>query len=324
VYYPFLCIYKYQTFDIGEIQMACENLVSFPKDAAKESGASEICSFIDPFNELRQEIQSFVGLSESLPIEPDRIISQKLNVVDAIENLGGLERATDLLGVSVSKPSEFSKSRDKYKGYRRGKYKCTTVFTQALQEFADVCGHPGVMPNRIEMVREKRFDLLREIYWRGGWENAIRNTGLFKQYKTQDYVDHPEQLKLDLLNFMVDHGKHHFLPDREFFESNGEIYLARAITTIGETKVAKMCGLQFGERKESGYWYDFENLEKELRLFIIEHGIQGRAPKLSDLERHGKKYLLRPIRYFGGIREVANKMGLEGAWKHFDRSAEDD
>ena len=232
-----------------------------------------------------------------------------------LSNNGVVEIATHALNTSRSGSDRRSIGTRKSDGYNHDIYCDTAVFKAALEVFATKCGHPGIMPNRSEIVREHEWDLLREVYFRGGWDNTVHDTGLQKEFRTRDYVNDLGRLIKDLLQFVADHGNQPTMPDKETLESFGERYLARAIGVVGEIKVARMCGLELGKRKEPGYWYDFQNLERELNDFIQEHGIKGRSPKLSELERYGKKIFATPDQIFwrncGGFKADGIGRGLE-------------
>ena len=68
-------------------------------------------------------------------------------------------------------------------------------------------------------------------------------------------------------------------------------------------------------RRPRGYWEDFSNLEREILEYIQNHGTPGVIPKLSELEAAGLGNLLRPIRDYGGVVAVADRLKLAGAWK---------
>ena len=68
-------------------------------------------------------------------------------------------------------------------------------------------------------------------------------------------------------------------------------------------------------RRPYRYWEDFSNLEREILEYISSHGTPGVMPKLSELEAAGLGNLLRPIRDYGGVVAVADRLQLGGAWK---------
>lgn len=274
--------------------MSCDNQCAIPKEALKNNGASDIV-----------------------------LIAQPFDLSHAEEDLGGFDQPNELQPSNCIEPLQAVRSKKNALRYRHEKYRNTGVFKAALEEFARDCEHPGIMPSRFEMVNAHQWELLREVYWRGGWEIVIHDTGLQKPTHPLDYTKDQDALKADLLEFVATYGDHQTMPSRDLLKAHGKNRLANAIIKIGESRVAWFCGLIPLGRYPTGHWDDFSNLDHELREFICEHGVEGRAPKLSELERYGKKYLLRPIRNFGGIVEVAKKMDLEGAWKHHNREAEE-
>jgi hypothetical protein len=76
-------------------------------------------------------------------------------------------------------------------------------------------------------------------------------------------------------------------------------------------------------RKPNGYWDDFTNIEREIRAFIVEQGIDGVMPSVYELAGAGRSSLTRAIGRHGGIPAVAEQLGLiynrksVGDWSDF-------
>jgi hypothetical protein len=95
---------------------------------------------------------------------------------------------------------------------------------------------------------------------------------------------------------------------------NADSNLDQLAQSLGST------GLPIDQRKKAGYWNDFQNLADELLDFARMQGTPDVMPKLSELEEAGKAYLLRPIRNFGGMVVVADRLSMKDVWKHHRKS----
>lgn len=79
------------------------------------------------------------------------------------------------------------------------------------------------------------------------------------------------------------------------------------------------------KRKPASYWNDFANVERELRVFISRHSINGIMPTGTYLDSQGRSDLHRAIGIHGGFPSVAQLLKLErphalkptGYWSDF-------
>ena len=75
--------------------------------------------------------------------------------------------------------------------------------------------------------------------------------------------------------------------------------------------------------KPRGYWREWANVEAEIRLYIAEHDeCAGGMPATSQLRKNGLSSLADAIGRFGGVQEVAGRMGLacgkpKGYWQDY-------
>eukprot|EP00741_Cyanophora_paradoxa_P021774 tig00000241_g21017.t1 len=93
----------------------------------------------------------------------------------------------------------------------------------------------------------------------------------------------------------------------------------------GFSSVARRLGLP---TSVSEYWSDFENVEKELRIFMAQQSLK-KLPTKPQLLEAGRKDLVLAIQKHGGTMEVSKRMGFtsevreRGAWLlHRSRSLE--
>jgi hypothetical protein len=60
-----------------------------------------------------------------------------------------------------------------------------------------------------------------------------------------------------------------------------------------------------------GYWHEWANVDAEVRKYIAEHGNGWSGmPAMSQLRKHGLSSLEDAITQFGGVIEVAGRLGL--------------
>lgn len=93
----------------------------------------------------------------------------------------------------------------------------------------------------------------------------------------------------------------------------------------GFQTVAEKLKLSFNKRS-SGYWHDFSNVEHQLLTFIEHQGTRGVIPTKEDLTRAGESSLAVAIYMHGGFPAVAQKLRLRmsyerksrGYWKNPD------
>ena len=63
--------------------------------------------------------------------------------------------------------------------------------------------------------------------------------------------------------------------------------------------------------KPRGYWHEWANVDAEVRKYIAEHGNGWSGmPAMSQLRKHGLSSLEDAITQFGGVMEVAGRLGL--------------
>jgi hypothetical protein len=80
------------------------------------------------------------------------------------------------------------------------------------------------------------------------------------------------------------------------------------------------------QRKPKGYWDDFANVERELREFIAQYGVDGVMPTQKELAEKQRNDLVQGIGKHGGISAVARQLKLTslnvskpaGYWNDFN------
>jgi hypothetical protein len=78
--------------------------------------------------------------------------------------------------------------------------------------------------------------------------------------------------------------------------------------------------------KPRGYWHDFANVETEIKEYLGTDNIRGLdMPSTSQFRKNGLSSLADAIGRFGGVQEVASRLGLQcgkpkGYWQSYDNT----
>lgn len=134
--------------------------------------------------------------------------------------------------------------------------------------------------------------------------------------KPRGYWDDCANVERELRVFM-DLEKEHIIPTEQKLRGKGRGDLAGAIRKHGGfPAVAKRLRLEPSTlNKPEGYWSDFTNVEKELRVFILEHSIGNAMPTKRDLTAAGYSSLAKAISKHGGMAVVAEQLDLKASYK---------
>ncbi len=113
------------------------------------------------------------------------------------------------------------------------------------------------------------------------------------------------------------------MPTQGELNKAGYSNLAHAIHKDGGFRsVAEKLGLTY-VIKQSGYWQDFTNFERELLTFMEEKGIPGVMPTNEELRKANRNDIANAIRKHGGHQSVAEHLALTytrkrpNHWKDF-------
>lgn len=202
---------------------------------------------------------------------------------------------------------------------------------QALYDFIQTHGTPGVMPTSTELRQADRRDLDQAINRLGGYDQVAKQWSLTLKYsrKPGNYWKDFDHVKQELLAFISEYGTPGVMPIKAELLKAGRGDLANAIIKGhgGIEVVAERLGVQLPsyKRKKRGYWEDFDNVISELQNFIAEHGVPGVMPTQDDLAIVGLTSLTNAIDHHGGIYAVAERLGLhlsharhrDGYWDDF-------
>jgi|SRR5579859_6275693 len=125
----------------------------------------------------------------------------------------------------------------------------------------------------------------------------------------------------ELLAFIAEHGTPGIMPTAQALKEARHSTLVEAnMRHGGHYAVAQRLNLN-GKRVYHSpvYWQDFANIERELCVFLTERGTPTVMPTEREFHAAGRDDLLHGIWLNGGIRAVAERLGLSLA----DRSKPD-
>ncbi|MDE3090145.1 MAG: hypothetical protein KGJ80_12250, partial [Chloroflexota bacterium] len=193
-----------------------------------------------------------------------------------------------------------------------------------LRAFIVEHGAGGIMPNQGMLVNADRRDLIHAIRHNGGFSDVAERLGLElrRTRKFKGYWGDFANFEKELRAFITSHGTDGIMPSIPELQSAGRRDVARAVGQHGGfPAVAERLGLKrldnrrpmqkrMDPRKPSGYWDDFANVEKELRAFVTQHGIEGVMPTQSQLHTAERNDLNSAIGKHGGFWAVAKRLGL--------------
>lgn len=189
---------------------------------------------------------------------------------------------------------------------------------QALHQFNEERGMPGIMPTSGELQKAGRSDLASAVTNHGGFPTIAKQFGLTYMYKTKPdrYWEDFANVQQEILDFNQAQGISGRMPTTIELRDAGKHSLALAINAHGGfPAVAKRLGL-VAKTKPNGYWDDFANLELELLAFIQEQGTSGVMPTIKALEDAGRSNLVFAIHKHGKVATVRERLGLRTSPKH--------
>jgi SAM-dependent methyltransferase len=186
---------------------------------------------------------------------------------------------------------------------------------QELRSFIEEQGTSGIMPTAAQLEDAGYGNLLHGIAKHGGMAAIARRLGLqlSSTAKPSGYWNDFAHVEQELHQYIQEQGIPEVMPTQSELSKAGRQDLINAIrkTHGGFTAVAQRLGLQqrvFG--KQPGYWKDFANVERELRLWIANYGSPDMMSALQTLRQNGQTALASAIAQQGGFPAVAQRLGL--------------
>ena len=261
------------------------------------------------FANVERELLAFIaeyGEAGIIPTATELKKAHRSDLLAAIGKHGGIPSAANRLGL---------KQRNTYKP--DGYWDDFTNVHHELSAFIAEHGETGIMPTAIELEKAERSDLINAIRKHGGLPMVAKRLELKCTYKSIGYWSDFTNVERELRAFVVEHGTAGIMPTQLELAKANRKDLVHAIGKHGGLPiVAERLGLKRPDvAKPSSYWDDFTNVERELIAFIQEHGETGIMPTRSEMIKTKRNDLYHAIRKHGGISVVAERLGLERAYK---------
>lgn len=133
-------------------------------------------------------------------------------------------------------------------------------------------------------------------------------------------------IRREIARFVTEHGIADRMPTITELRQAGQGSLVVAIHNYhGDFhEVARRLDLSV-VHKPKGYWKEFENIRRDIRAFVAQHGTPDKMPTIMEFREAGYASLVSAIHeYHGGWHEVAQRLKLTigqrpmGYWKNFD------
>ncbi len=274
------------------------------------------------FANVERELLGFISeyeLEGVMPTASNLIDADRKDLVSALRKHGGFPSVAKRLGLERPNSAKTPGFWNDFENVEK-----------EIRSIAIAQDMIGVMPSVAQLTALGRSDLVSAIGKHGGFRTVAERLHLERKDRDKPfgYYNDFENVERELRAFITKYGIEGVMPTRNELASNGHSSLNGAIHKQGGfATVAKRLGLkQSNKDKPSGYWLNIENVERELRGFITEHGVEGIMPYGSELLAAGRGDLKDTIgKKHGGFRAVAKRFGLKyqdtrkhsGYWNDF-------
>jgi hypothetical protein len=162
-----------------------------------------------------------------------------------------------------------------------------------------------------------RGNLSRAMHQHGGFMAVAQRLGLVYtgRCKPPRYWQDLAVIDRELLAFIAAHSEPGVMPKKAALTAAGRSDLENAISRAGgQYATAQRLGLHPADtRRPHNHWADFANLERELRAFLEEPGRPQGMPTLGELIAADRFDLHYAVQRHGGVRAVAERLGVQTA-----------
>jgi Hypothetical methyltransferase/SNF2-related domain len=277
----------------------------------------------DDFIHVEEAIKRFLATSHTdgtMPTLTQLNHAGQGDLAAAISRHGGIGDVAQRLGLQLSSFSRPS-----------GYWNDFSHVEQELRSFIEGQGTIGIMPTAAQLENAGYGNLLHGIAKHGGLTRVAQRLGLqlSSTAKPDGHWNDFAHIEQELIRYIQERGTPEIMPTQSELTKAGRNDLIIAIRRMhgGFAAVAQRLGLQqrvFG--KQPGYWKDFANVERELRLWITTHGLPETMPTQQTLRQAGQTGLSTAITKHGGSLAVAQRLGLTytytskpaGYWNDFN------
>lgn len=175
--------------------------------------------------------------------------------------------------------------------------------SETINRLRHLCKKLGYFPTHKEIKKLEGITLSDMVIKHGGSEKLSKELGYPLGYKGKLGGWSLPEVKLVLKGIMIKKGK---FPTTSWLQSNGYGGLVASIYSKhgGIEKIARDLGVNVTEHTK-GYWSNWENVKKEIRKIMA---VTQTFPNYQQIRLLNSK-ITKGVKYFGGIAEVAKKMG---------------
>ena len=260
------------------------------------------------FSNLERELIAFIeehGTPSVMPTYTEFKNAGRGDLARAVSKHGGFPSIAARLGLEST-----------YKAKPPGYWDDFFNLRNELLAFVESYGVSGVMPTQPELHQAGRSDLIGAIQRHGGHRSVSEKLDLAYEKRQSGYWQDPNNFERELFDFIKEYGTPGRMPTKPELLKAGRGDIQCAISTYygGFHTVANRWGLTY-EKKRSGHWKEFTNIERAIHTFIEKQGMPGVMPKEKELQEAGERSLVVAIKQHGGFPEVAKRLGLKLAYE---------
>ncbi len=192
----------------------------------------------DDFANVERELLAFIQEQGTPGVMPTRTELKQAGRIDldgALNKHGGLFAVAERLSLELS----YTRKRPRY-------WNDFANVRQALFDFVEAHGTPGVMPTRSELHEVGRGELISAIDAHGGVVVVAERMGFAYTVKPDGYWDDFANVKEVLLQFIEEHGTPGVMPTQRELREGDQAALHAALDRYGELlAVARRLGLRY-------------------------------------------------------------------------------
>jgi len=192
----------------------------------------------DDFANVERELLAFIQEQETPGVMPTRTELKQAGRIDldgALDKHGGLLAVAERLDLELS----YTRKRPRY-------WNDFANVRQALFDFVEAHGTPGVMPTRSELQEAGRGDLISAIDAHGGVLVVAERMEFAYTVKPDGYWDDFANVNEALLQFIEEHGSPGVMPTQRELREGGQAALHAALDRHGGLlAVARRLGLRY-------------------------------------------------------------------------------
>ena len=249
------------------------------------------------------------GTPGMMPTKAQLFVSGRGDIVGGMNKHGGIKAVTAALGLIPGSNPPSVKPTAYWREWENVEAEMPTV--------SKACGVPEQMPTDMQLQANGYTSLttaIRKHY--GGLYKFAARLELPMQHKNAvaNHFRELPPLQAALLEYVAEHGTANTMPTQAQLCTHGRLDLGNAISLYhgGSPAVADQLGLEMAqEQAPDYYWKDFEVVEREVLLWIKQHGTPGTMPTDSQLFVSGRGDLAGGIRkHHRGFKAVTAALGL--------------